>query len=334
MIIDSADHGLALDDQRLIAALQYDGRMTAELAGEVLNLPARLVQRRWTALQAGGELKVITIPPRPAVNGPMLLWIRVLRGTVDAVAQALAAREDIPVIELSADGDQLSAVLLADDGPGDRLVFRQLPAISAVTSIEAETVIKVFSETVDWRLDVLDPEERRRFAEKPSAEPVHPPSREPDLDEIDQAIAALLADQARMPAAAIARAIGQAESTVRRRLAALFGTGRLRTQVVVDPGRLGLGVDARVRMRVAPRNLEQTGRRLATHPAVHGALATTGAANLTVALGLPDLDQLYRFITEDLAELDVDQVETRLVGPAIKRPGLPGRVVARHAEPR
>jgi DNA-binding Lrp family transcriptional regulator len=317
MVFDSADHGLDPDDQRLIAALQHDGRMTAERAAEGLDLPARFVQRRWAALQAGGELKVITVPPRSPGNGPMRLWIRVLNGEVDAVAQALAARDDIPVIDMSVGGDQLSAVLLA----GDRLAFRPLPATGAVTSIEAETVIKVFGEAVDWRLDVLDQAERRHFAEKPPAEPAYPAGRAPELDETDQAIADLLADDARMPAAAIARAIEQAESTVRRRLSSLFDQGRLRTQVVVDPRRLGLEVNAHLRIRVPPRRLEPTGQRLARHPAVHAALATTGAANLSVTVWLRDLDHLYRFITEDLAELDVDQVETMLVGPAIKRPG-------------
>ena len=322
MAIDAADYVLNPNDQRMIAALQYDGRMTAERAAEVLRLPTRVVQRRWSALLAGGEVKVIAVPP---VNRPMLLWIRVLRGKVDAVAQALAAREDIPLIDLSASGDQLSAVLLASDGPGNRLVFRQLPASSAVTSIEAETVIKVFCEAADWRLDVLSEPERQRFAEEAGPSRARPTDPEPDLDELDQAIVELLADQARRPASAIARATDQAESTVRRRLASLFGQGRLRTQVVLDPRRFGLGVDANLRMRVAPRNLEQAGRRLARHPAVHGALATTGASNLNVALWLRDLDHLYRFITEDLAELEIDQVETMLVGQAIKRPGASNR---------
>jgi DNA-binding Lrp family transcriptional regulator len=89
----------------------------------------------------------------------------------------------------------------------------------------------------------------------------------------------------------------------------------------VDPRRLGLTVDAAVSMKVRPAELDAAGRALAAHPAVHGALATTGAHNLYAALWLKDLGHLYEFITGTLAELNVDSVDTMLVGRAVKRPG-------------
>ena len=92
-------------------------------------------------------------------------------------------------------------------------------------------------------------------------------------------------------------------------------------QVFVDPRRLGLTVDAAVSMKVPPAALDAAGRALAAHPAVHGALATTGAPNLYAALWLKDLEHLYEFITGTLAGLNVDSVDTMLVGHAVKRPG-------------
>jgi Lrp/AsnC ligand binding domain len=56
-------------------------------------------------------------------------------------------------------------------------------------------------------------------------------------------------------------------------------------------------------------------------PAVHGAGATTGPHNLYAALWLKDLEHLYAFITGTLAELNVDSVDTVLIGHALKRPG-------------
>ncbi|WP_053696072.1 Lrp/AsnC ligand binding domain-containing protein [Streptomyces sp. NRRL F-5755] len=56
-------------------------------------------------------------------------------------------------------------------------------------------------------------------------------------------------------------------------------------------------------------------------PAVHGAFATTGAANLHAAVWVRDLAALYRLITHDLAGLGIGGVETLLVGHAVKRPG-------------
>ena len=99
----------------------------------------------------------------------------------------------------------------------------------------------------------------------------------------------------------------------------MFDQGRLQTHVVVNPRRLGLGVDANIRMRVAPAHLDEVGQHLAARPAVHGALATTGPGNLHIALWLRDLDDLHRFITKDLAALKVDNIDTILVGRGFKR---------------
>ena len=96
----------------MIAALQCDGRVPAERVAEVLGVPTRVVQRRWAELLATGVVRVVATPPRPSVDGVMLVRIRILRGKVEAVSQALARRRDVPLVELSASGDQVIAVVL------------------------------------------------------------------------------------------------------------------------------------------------------------------------------------------------------------------------------
>ena len=80
-------------------------------------------------------------------------------------------------------------------------------------------------------------------------------------------------------------------------------------------------MDANLWLQVPPDHLAEVGRHLARHPAVHGALATTGQANLHAAVWLPDLEALYHFVTEELSGLGVHSVDTVLVGTAVKRPG-------------
>ncbi|MGK5640610.1 Lrp/AsnC family transcriptional regulator [Streptomyces sp. URMC 126] len=322
-------------DRRLVAALQYDGRLTAERAGEVLGLSPRVVHRRWAALLGSGTVRVAGLPPgapespgspgspgspkspEGASPAAMLLRIKVLRGKADVVAKALADRDDIPFVDLSAGGDEIGAVLLADPGAPHRLVFRQLPATGAVTSVDAQTVLHVFKNAHEWRHDVLTAAEAAALTPPPprAGRRAGPP------DATDRAVLAALADDGRAPAAAIARRTGHPESTVRRRIAALRADGLLRTHVHVDARRLGLAVDANLLMRVPPGELDAVGRRLAAHPAVHGALATTGVSNLHLAVWLPGLPDLYRFLTEEVGALGVREVETVLVGRAVKRPG-------------
>lgn len=315
MNTEMAGHVLDERDGRLIAALQCDGRVPAERVAQVLGVPTRVVQRRWAELLATGVVRVVATPPRPSVDGVMLVRIRILRGKVEAVSQALARRRDVPLVELSASGDQVIAVVLPGaDHPGS-LLFEQLPTSGAVISVDAQTVIHVFSDAADWTADYLSPQERGALTPA-AARDGHATS----VDDVDVAIAGALAADGRRPAAAVAREIGQPESTVRRRLAGLLESGQLITQVIIDPKLLGLPVDADLRMQVPPGRLDETGRALAGHPAVHGAMVTTGPANLTVAVWLRSLGHLYQFITRDLARLGVSNVDTLLIGRSVKRP--------------
>jgi DNA-binding Lrp family transcriptional regulator len=311
-----AEVGLNADDFRLIAALQIDPRASTEKIAAALALDARRIRRRLGVLLATGIVSIAVTPPRASLQGVMLLRIRVLRGRIDVITSALARREDIPFIDVSAGGDEISAVLVADETVRDRLVFRQLPATSAVTSVDAQTVMHVFSDSSDWRLDCLTAAEIVRLGR--SGASAYDPAAG---DELDGELVAALERDPRASAAAIAQSLGRPETTVRRRLRELLDRGGVVLQVFVDPGRLGLTVDAALSMKVPPAALDAAGRALAAHPAVHGALATTGAHNLYAALWLKDLERLYEFITGTLAELNVDSVDTMLIGQAVKRPG-------------
>ncbi|PWI44414.1 Lrp/AsnC family transcriptional regulator [Streptomyces sp. ICBB 8177] len=305
-------------DQRLVAALQCDGRLAVERAADVLGMGARTVRRRWSALRADGIVKVVTLPAHRDPSGVTLLRVKVLRGRLDAVTAALAAREDIAFVDVSAAGDEISAVALAGPGPRNRLVFEQLPRATAVTDVTAAAVLHVFRDAFDWRHDVLTPAERAALT------PERPSAPEGEVDATDRLLLDALADDARAPAAALAAATGLPDSTVRRRVAALAGRGRLRTHVVVDARRLGLMVDANLWMRVPPDELDRAGRALAAHPAVHGALATTGPANLHAAVWARNLEELYRFVSAEISGLGIQSVDTVLVGAAVKRPGATG----------
>ncbi|MFD9724367.1 AsnC family transcriptional regulator [Streptomyces sp. NPDC059072] len=307
---------LDLRDQRLIAALQCDGRLTAERAAEVLGLNTRVVHRRLAALLGSGTVRVCARTGGAPYPPAMLLRISVLRGKAETVARALAERDDIPFVDLSASGDEIGAILIAEPGTPNRLVFRQLPATGSVVSVDAQTVLHVFEggTAADWRLDVLTPAERTALTPPRLRDPADTPDR------TDRAILAALAGDGRAAASVVARRTGGAESTVRRRLASLRERGLLLTEVHVDARRLGLPIDANLRMRVPPGELDALGRRLAGHPAVHGVLATTGAANLHVAVWLRSLADLYAFLTRDIGGLGVPSVDTFLVGRAVKRP--------------
>ncbi|WP_233289335.1 Lrp/AsnC family transcriptional regulator, partial [Kitasatospora sp. MBT63] len=148
MALASADSVLSPTDQRLVAALQCDGRVTAERAAQVLGVSAATVRRRLQAFGVDGSVRVVISPvarPRGGGSaGALFLRIRVLRGKLDPIVAALVAREDIPFVDVTTSGDEIFAVARTEPGSRDPLVFRQLPSTQAVTSLESATILHVF----------------------------------------------------------------------------------------------------------------------------------------------------------------------------------------------
>ncbi|WP_042391192.1 Lrp/AsnC family transcriptional regulator [Streptacidiphilus melanogenes] len=327
MAYESTNSVLSLTDQRLVAALQCDGRVTAERAAGVLGLSPATVRRRLHALGADGTVRVVISPVARPRNGgsagALFLRIRVLRGKLDTIVAALAAREDIPFIDVTTSGDEIFAVARTEPGSRDQLVFRQLPSTQAVTSLESATILHVFRLTSEWRHQVLtEPERAALGPSQPAPEPPASGSPGPygvDTDALEQSLLDALTPDARLTAAALAERTGHPESTVRRRLAHLAAQGRLVTQVLVDPRRLGLPIEAKLLLQVAPDHLAATGRALAEHASVHGAFATSGPSNLHAAAYFPDLAALYGFLSHDLAGLGITHLETAIVSRAAKR---------------
>jgi DNA-binding Lrp family transcriptional regulator len=338
MARESAISVLSLVDQRLVAALQYDGRLTAERAAQVLGLSPATVRRRLQALGADGTVRVVISPvARPrngGSSGALFLRIRVLRGKLDTIVAALAAREDIPFIDVTTSGDEIFAVARTEPGSRDPLVFRQLPSTQAVTAVECATILHVFRLTSEWRHDVLTATERAALGAGPpvpgTTAPDSPGPYGVDADALEQSLIDALTPDARLSATVLAAHTGHPESTVRRRLAQLAAQGRLITQVLVDPRRLGLPIEAKLLLHVAPDHLAAAGQALADHPAVHGAFATSGPSNLHAAADFADLAALYGFLSRDLVGLGITQVETAIVSRAAKHargpvPPVPSR---------
>lgn len=325
----TANSVLSLQDQRLIAVLQHDARITAEKAAAVLDLSPGTVRKRWQAMTADGTLRVAISPiARPRTGdlaGAQLLNIRVRRDKLDAVARSLAARDDIPFVDVTTSGDEIEAIAATRPGSRDPLVFHLLPATPAVTSVETATILHVLRVTSEWRHQVLDAEEisaltlgEPRAGTATETAPDGPYGIETDAQE--RAIIDALTPDARLPAATVAARTGLPESTVRRRISRLTEEGRLITQVLVDPRRLGLHLDARLRLRISPDHLDRAGRALAAHPAVHGAFATSGPSNLSLHVWFADPAALYDFLARDVTGLGIASVETTIISHWAKRP--------------
>ncbi|GAA1972365.1 Lrp/AsnC family transcriptional regulator [Kitasatospora viridis] len=307
-------------DQRLVCALQLDGRAEPGRIAAALGVSVRTVTRRLARLRETGVARVVLMPrAEDEAVGALLLRVRVLSGRVAAVAEALAARLDVPFVDVMLGGQEVGAVLVTDQPGRDRLFYRQLPGTDAVTETTVHAVLHLFGDAGGWRAGLLSPDEEAALAVAPEPDAVRLTAGE--LDELDRALLAALAPDARRSASGLAAELGTPESTVRRRLLRLGAGGLLHTHVTVDPRLLGLAVDANLWLSVPPGRLAEAGEALAAHPQTHGVAATSGPHNLMAAVFCPDYESLYRFTTEVLGPLGADRVEAAIVGRAVKRAG-------------
>ncbi|WP_035849591.1 Lrp/AsnC family transcriptional regulator [Kitasatospora azatica] len=311
---------LDLLDRRLVCALQLDGRAEPGRIAGVLGVSVRTVTRRLARLRESGVLKVVLMPrAEDEAVGALLLRVRVLRGRVAAVADALAARPDVPFVDVMLGGQEVSAVVVTDRAGRDRLLYHQLPGTDAVTETTVHAVLHLFADAGQWQAGLLTPDE---VAALTPTRPTPTPPHRIELDPLDHALLTELGEDARRSQAALAAAVGAPESTVRRRLHRLDAAGLLRTHATIDPRLLGLAVDANLWLALPPGRLAEAGRLLAGHPQVHGVLATSGPHNLMATVFCPDYAALFRFTTEVLGPLGADRVETAIVGRAVKRAGV------------
>ncbi|GAA2977897.1 Lrp/AsnC family transcriptional regulator [Actinokineospora diospyrosa] len=310
-------------DRRVASALQVDGRAAPGRIAAVLGVSPRTAARSLARLTPA--VRVVRVPDRARLPEVTLLRVRVLRGRVEVLADALARRPEVLFVDVLSGGEEISAVTLGG--------APTLPTGQAVTSVRAHAVLHVFADAADWRTGLLTAEEVAALT-PPHLSSTHAsalPAPAPDAhtpalpaldahtpDELDERLIDLLTADARTGPGALAAALRTPESTVRRRLDRLARSGLLRTCVVADPRLFGLAVDANVWMAVPPDRLPEFGARLARDPLVHGVLATTGATNLMAAVFCRDLAQLYRFVT---GLTDIPSAEVTVVSGAVKRAG-------------
>jgi Lrp/AsnC family transcriptional regulator for asnA, asnC and gidA len=124
------------------------------------------------------------------------------------------------------------------------------------------------------------------------------------MDDLDRRIVRLLRPNARRSYASIARALGVSEPTARNRVDRLIAKGAILPMARVNPTAIGFPVDAMVGIRVNRGYGKGVGARLAQMENVSYVGYTTGTFDLLIEVHLADNEALYRFLNEDLEEIE------------------------------
>ena len=316
-------------DRQIVHCLQRDGRAPFRRIGDVLGVSEQTVARRYRALREGGTLRVLVMPYARAVGG-QAWFARVLcrPGSVDALAEGIAARPDVSWVSVTAGGSEVICVTqgTSDTGSGTVLLDR-LPRAAQVLRFDAFKAMHMYAGSEAEWLAFDDPLTDAQIAALlaegagPGAAPA--PGTEPArLVPEDGPLLAELAKDGRAGVTALARATGWPRSRVAARLAELLGSGSLHMEIDLVPELFGFAATAFLWLTVAPGELEETGRALSRHPETSFTVAVTGRANLLTAVICRDTDALYTYVTTKVGALPaVSQAEVVPVLRQVKQGG-------------
>ncbi len=311
-------------DRRIVQALMVDGRAAFSRIAAVLGTTDQTVIRRYRRLRGAGLVRVLGLPEGERVGlYESRLRIQCVPGAAVAIADALARRPDTGWVKIFSGGTEVGCLVSSRTREDhEALLLRKLPRTQQVTGVTAQTMLHEYTGGANRRFgrDRLTPEEIAAL----DPGPVDGESEDiVRLDDADHAMLAVLARDGRAGYPELAKAAGRSESTVRRRIEYLRGSGALSFDVEVHSVHFGFGIEAGISATVAPSELAAAGRALAEHPQVPFAAAVTGAANLAASVLCRDQRDLYRYMTEGIGALTaVHRLEVLPVLRQVKRAGL------------
>jgi Lrp/AsnC family transcriptional regulator for asnA, asnC and gidA len=124
-----------------------------------------------------------------------------------------------------------------------------------------------------------------------------------DFDATDRAIVECLREDGRMSHADIARRLGAAEATVRRRLQRMQASRMLRVVPVIDPDSVGLLTSLFLGVKIERGEWQEVARAVAALPEVRYVAVTTGNFDLLVEAFVAHREHLATFVLDEIGRL-------------------------------
>lgn len=153
------------------------------------------------------------------------------------------------------------------------------------------------------------------------------------VDEFDRQIIALLQQNGRLSNVDIARAIGIAEGTVRKRLERLLNERIVRIMAIPEPAALGLGATVIIGIQTEVGDIREVAARLAAIPEVRTINVVTGTYDILLEVALPSAEHLLSFLVDTISTVPgVRRTETSHVLQPVKRAcdwAIPQAIVSR-----
>ncbi|NBE51828.1 AsnC family transcriptional regulator [Streptomyces sp. YC537] len=314
-------------DQRIVAALQIDGRASWRRISAALGEPERKVARRGLRLLESGDVAVRGLVMR---GETVILRMTCRPGTVRDAAVAAARRADCIFSYALAGPVDCVAELQCPPGRLAPLMLDEVPALPGLVSQSVSPVLRYFRTVHEWSPGILDAGEVEALG-GPSGTLGEPGPAEIEVGPEELAILGALAEDGRRTYEELAAAAGVSVATARRRVETLTKEGVVSIRAAVEPALLGLPVEALLWIKVRPDEVEKAGRLLVESPLVRYAAVVMGEHQLLVDVTQPSKAALHEFLTASPWVRHVEAVQSHLVVESFKRSGVEFPGASQHA---
>jgi DNA-binding Lrp family transcriptional regulator len=266
------------------------------------------------------------VDPGAFGSSQWMVRLRCRPGSVTEIAEALARRDDVSWVALTAAGSEVTcAVRSRSEEQRDDLLGRRLPRAAAVLDLQASVQLRQFvgGRGHYWAAlnGVLTRDEETALGSTGSPFVEQPVVRHEQLpfDASDERLVAALAVDGRASLVDLAAASGLTPGRVSRRVRSLLAGGAVYLDVEIAPLALGYRARASLWVRVHPAHVVAVGRAMARMPQVAFAAAVSGPDNLYAVVHCGDLDELFEFTSSRLGTLPgVERLEISLITRQVK----------------
>lgn len=316
-------------DAQILHALQLAPRVSFRRIAAVVGASEQTVARRYHRLRREGVVRVVGLENRWADKEAN--WVCRIRAAPDHIPQladALVRRPDVSHANVLTGWTDLVCVIRAPLGDTREDLLRRLPRAALVTDITIDLLLRSFGDPARAPWTGYGHTLSDRQAEHILADRTGPAACvQPSLPTAeDRPIFDALAEDGRTPQSRLAARTGWSVARVGRRLAALEASGALLYDVDVLPERLGHQLSAMLWLTLAPKDIQRAGERIAAHSRIAFAGATSGSKNLIAIAICRDTDDLYRYLSEELGQ--VEEILSYEVGIRTHRLKQHGSLVA------
>ncbi|MCE0485468.1 Lrp/AsnC family transcriptional regulator [Ornithinimicrobium sediminis] len=318
----AARPGEVLDqvDRQLVAALQVAPRASWQQISTAMGVSESTVSRRAKRLFASGSVRVTAMPDplRCGLGFPVLMQVSCAVGAADSVARALALRPDVRFVALlSGNFDLVLETVVPSRSHLSDVLLNDVDHIPGIVRTTTEAVIRNFKTSYDWGRSLLGDGVERLEQARPAISAVdgtHP------VDADDMQLISLLGHDGRLSAAELAKHSDLSESSIRRRIEALTTGAAVHFATFIDPVLMGFEAPVFIWLDVDLGHLEEVALALSSRVEVRYLSATAGYSDLIAEVILPDLHQLYGFLTQVIGPLPgVRRSEVGLELSTVKR---------------